>query len=57
MLARSSTSPTRHAGADGSLGRDFDNWAICDTACFHLFDRTPHAWRKVEQWAAQRRSS
>jgi 3-methyladenine DNA glycosylase AlkD len=31
--------------------RDFDNWAICDTACFALFDRTPHAWRKVKQWA------
>src|SRR5690606_10322365 len=27
--------------------RDFDNWAICDTACFHLFDRTPHALAKV----------
>jgi len=33
--------------------RDFDNWGICDTVCFHLFDRTPHAWVKVEQWAAQ----
>jgi 3-methyladenine DNA glycosylase AlkD len=32
-------------------GGDFDNWAICDTVCFALFDRTPHAWRKVEQWA------
>jgi len=31
--------------------RQFDNWGICDTACFHLFDRTPHAWSKVEQWA------
>lgn len=31
---------------------DFDSWAICDTACFHLFDRTPHAWAKVHQWAA-----
>ena len=30
---------------------DFDNWAICDTACMHLFDRTPHAFAKVEQWA------
>jgi 3-methyladenine DNA glycosylase AlkD len=30
--------------------RDFDNWAICDTACFKLFDQTPHAWRKVAQW-------
>src|SRR5262245_42947183 len=34
--------------------RDFDSWAICDTACFHLFDRTPHAWRKVEQWSGRR---
>jgi 3-methyladenine DNA glycosylase AlkD len=31
--------------------RDFDNWGICDTVCFHLFDRTPYALRKVEQWA------
>ena len=34
--------------------RDFDNWGICDTVCFHLFDRTPHAWRKVEQWSSRR---
>jgi len=34
--------------------RDFDNWAICDGACFHLFDRTPHAYRKVAQWAKRR---
>ncbi len=34
--------------------RDFDNWAICDTVCFHLFDRTPHAWRKVKQWSSRR---
>jgi 3-methyladenine DNA glycosylase AlkD len=32
--------------------RDFDNWAICDTVCFHLFDRTPHAWNKVAQWSS-----
>ena len=31
--------------------REFDNWAICDTACFALFDRTPHAWPKVTQWS------
>jgi len=31
--------------------KDFDNWAICDTACFALFDRTPHAFKKVQQWA------
>ena len=34
--------------------RDFDNWAICDTACFQLFDRTPHAWKKVAAWAPRR---
>ena len=31
--------------------KDFDNWGICDTVCFHLFDRTPHAWRKVAAWS------
>jgi 3-methyladenine DNA glycosylase AlkD len=34
--------------------KDFDNWAICDALCFQLFDRTPHAWRKVEQWSGRR---
>src|SRR6185369_14811015 len=33
---------------------DFDNWAICDTACFHLFDRTPHAWSKLAPWSKRR---
>lgn len=30
---------------------DFDNWGICDTACFKLFDRAPEAWDKVQAWA------
>src|SRR4030095_9623437 len=34
--------------------RDFDNWGICDTLCFNLFDRTPHAWKKVAQWSGKR---
>jgi 3-methyladenine DNA glycosylase AlkD len=34
--------------------RDFDNWAICDTATFHLFDKTPHAWKKLTSWAPRR---
>ena len=34
--------------------REFDNWAICDTLCFVLFDRTPHGWAKVTQWSEQR---
>jgi 3-methyladenine DNA glycosylase AlkD len=31
--------------------RAFDNWAICDTLCFHLFDRTPHAWSRAQAWS------
>ena len=34
--------------------RQFDNWAICDTLSFALWDRTPYAWAKVEQWAGRR---
>jgi len=34
--------------------RDFDSWAICDTVCFALFDRTSHAWSKVEPWSRRR---
>ncbi len=34
--------------------RDFDNWAVVDTACFALFDRTPHAWGRVKQWAGSK---
>jgi 3-methyladenine DNA glycosylase AlkD len=34
--------------------RDFDSWAICDALCFHLFDRTPHAWKKIAKWSGGR---
>ena len=34
--------------------RDFDNWAVCDHVCFHLFDRTPHAWGRVKAWSTRR---
>jgi 3-methyladenine DNA glycosylase AlkD len=34
--------------------RDFDSWGVCDTICFVLFDRTPHAWRCVDRWAGAR---
>jgi 3-methyladenine DNA glycosylase AlkD len=33
--------------------KDFDNWAICDTACFHLFDKTPMAWKKIDEWSTR----
>lgn len=34
--------------------REFDNWAYCDTLCFNLFDRSPHAWAKVKSWSSRR---
>ena len=34
--------------------RDFDNWGVVDTVCFKLFDRSPHAWKKVGPWSKQK---
>ena len=31
--------------------RAFDNWAICDTLCFALWVRSPHAFAKIRQWS------
>lgn len=31
--------------------RDFDNWGTCDTLCFALFDKSPHAFDMVDRWA------
>ena len=55
MLACMVDEPARVTPAQmDRWARDFDNWAICDTACFDLFDRTPHAFRKVAQWSSRR---
>jgi len=35
--------------------RDFDNWAVCDTTCFALFDRSPLAWKAITRWAVSPR--
>lgn len=32
---------------------EFENWADCDCACTDLFDKTPFAFSKSEQWAAR----
>ena len=34
--------------------RDFDNWAVCDTLCFALWVRSPHAFRKIRRWSAHK---
>lgn len=31
---------------------DFDNWAVTDTVCFKLWDRTPHAFAAIDRWAS-----
>ncbi|MGN6104089.1 MAG: DNA alkylation repair protein, partial [Kofleriaceae bacterium] len=33
--------------------KQFDSWAVCDTVCFALFDRTPYAFDKVHAWAVR----
>src|SRR5690606_21665437 len=40
-----------------SWRRDCDSWAMCDTRGLALFDRTPHAGRKLEQWSGRRQES
>ena len=32
---------------------DFDSWAVCDTACCCLFDKTPYAWDKTVEWTGR----
>lgn len=32
--------------------KTMDNWAIVDTACFHYWARTPHAFAKIEKWSS-----
>jgi len=34
--------------------RDFDNWAICDTLCFALWVRSPHAFGRIRRWAGHK---
>jgi len=33
--------------------KGFDSWSVCDTLCFHLFDRSSHAFAKIEAWAGR----
>lgn len=34
---------------------DFDNWGTCDSCCMHLFDRTPYAYEKINQWSKNKK--
>ncbi len=37
-----------------SWSKDFDSWDVCDQACTSLFDQTPYAYRKAEEWSARK---
>lgn len=55
MLAAFVDEPSRVTPAQmDRWARDFDNWAVCDNACFHLFDKTPHAYAMVPKWASRK---
>jgi 3-methyladenine DNA glycosylase AlkD len=34
--------------------KGFDNWAICDGVCIHLFRKTPFAWKKAVAWSKRK---
>lgn len=52
MLATMIGDPARVTSAlMDRWAKAFDNWGIVDTACFSLFDRSPHAFRQIEKWA------
>ena len=55
MLAIYVAEPERVTPAQmDAWARDFDNWAVCDTVCFKLWDQTPLAWAKIAQWVKRR---
>lgn len=55
MLAAFVDEPARVTVAQmNAWCRDFDNWAICDTVCFALFDRSPLAWGRLVPWSRAR---
>jgi 3-methyladenine DNA glycosylase AlkD len=52
MLATMIDDPARVTPAQmDRWAKDCDNWALVDTACFHYWDRTPHAFSMIEKWS------
>ena len=55
MLAALVGEPDRVTPAEMErYAKAFDNWAICDTMTFVLWDRSAHAWPKVREWSTRR---
>lgn len=54
LLAAFVDEPARVTSAQmDRWAREFENWGDCDTVVMHLFDRTPHAWKKVALWSGR----
>jgi len=55
LLAAYVGEPARVTGAQmDAWCKAFDSWAVVDTVCFALFDRSPHAWSRVKKWAKRK---
>ncbi len=31
--------------------QDFNSWDVCDQVCMNLFEKTPQAWEKIQEWS------
>lgn len=31
--------------------QDFNSWDVCDQVCMNLFEKTPFAWKKIQEWS------
>ncbi|MEP6833902.1 MAG: DNA alkylation repair protein, partial [Gemmatimonas sp.] len=52
MMASYLSEPERMTSAQmDAWCKDFDSWAICDTVCWHAFERSPYAWEKITKWS------
>src|SRR5574338_65891 len=55
MLAALVAEPERVTSAEMErYAKVFDNWAICDTWTFAVWDRSSHAWSKVREWSTRK---
>lgn len=55
MMASYLSEPERMTAAQmDAWVNDFDSWAICDTVCWHAFEKSPHAWARIPKWARER---
>ena len=52
MVAIYTAEPERLTAAQmDAWCEDFDSWALCDTACWALFDKSPLAWGRLAPWS------